>query len=112
MSTKKRPSGSEAEGLRPFWRPDSWREGQEARLLGRGSQDTKWRGRTSAGGSGRGRRLGRNTGNRATHRCSSRMDKVFAQQERMNVRLRKEALWELRALEAGIKWDQLTGEVL
>lgn len=41
MSTKKRPPGSEVEGLRPFWRPDSWREGQEARLLGRGSQDTK-----------------------------------------------------------------------
>ena len=40
------------------------------------------------------------------------MDKVFTQQERMNVRLRDKALWELRAPEAGIKWDQLTGEVL
>ena len=41
MRTKKSPSGSEVEGLRPFWRPDSRREGQEARLLGRGNQDTK-----------------------------------------------------------------------
>jgi len=34
------------------------------------------------------------------------------EEEQKAARLWKEALWELRALETGIKWDQLTGEVL
>lgn len=66
-----------------------------------------------AGESGRSR-TGRSMRSGAMQRCSPRMDgwSHSREEEQKAARLWKEALWELRVLETGIKWDQLTGEVL
>ena len=67
-----------------------------------------------AGASDRSRRMGGSTRSRAEQRCSSRTDRWSHSQRGGTeaARLSKQAPWELRALAAGTKWDQLTGEVL
>ena len=67
-----------------------------------------------AGASGRSGRMGRITRSRAVQRCSSGRTggHTAREEEQEAARLSKQATWELRALAAGVKWDQLTGEVL